>query len=264
MIEGRLAMWLAMLICLAAISVDSAAGPAQPTIETTVPHRFRGNVISSRIPGLTDKLLALTIDDGPSPNITPGILDTLKSHGAHATFFILGANAARHPELLRRMVAEGHAIGSHTYSHPIHPSREQAILELEKTAEAIQKAVGFRPSLFRPPGGNLSSWTARLAKQQGYTIVLWTISTADTATRNPATIANNIIHTPNPGDIALMHDAETKAATAEALPRILEELGEQGWKFVTIPELLAAWEGFLETHPAHHPPQLGIRHRSSK
>lgn len=216
-----------------------------------VPAEFRGITISSRPRGFNEKLVALTIDDGPDSVITPKMLGILKERHAHATFFVLGASAARHPELLRRMVAEGHEIGSHTFSHALHPSREQALSELARTADAIRRAVGHGPALFRPPGGNRRSWTARMALEQGYSVILWTISSADTATHDPAVIANNVIHTPNPGDIVLMHDSSTKIATAVALPRILDELGRQGWRFVTVSEMLIAWS-HAEMTPKRH------------
>src|ERR1044071_1555862 len=103
-----------LVLSLLLLSVSVGIGQSR-THESSL-SGYRGKVISQRPRGFPEKLLALTIDDGPSPNITPRILDALKSHHAHATFFVLGANAVRHPELLRRMVAEGHSIGSHTFS----------------------------------------------------------------------------------------------------------------------------------------------------
>lgn len=219
------------------IGANASAGVAEVDLA-----QFRGKIVSRRPAGFRERFLAITIDDGPDPVITPRMLTTLKAHGAKATFFVLGSLAERHPELLRRMAAEGHAIASHTYSHALHPSEEQARQELSKTARAIRKATGREPILFRPPGGSRSSWTCRLAARDNYAVILWTLSSADTATKSPDVIANNVIHTPAPGDIILMHDSSTKAATAEALPRILEELGRAGWKFVTVPEMLEAWQ----------------------
>ncbi len=239
------------ILILAVVGLVAAQG-SQPGADWGVPAPYRGRILDHRRRGFRQKLLAITIDDGPDPVLTPRNLDTLKAHGAHATFFVLGQNAARHPELLRRMVAEGHAVGSHTYTHALHPDRSTAEQELARTAAVIQRATGRRPVLFRPSGGSRSSWTTRLALQQGYVVVLWTISSADTATHSPDVIANNIIHTPSPGDIALMHDSATKAATAQALPRILDELGRSGWRFVTVPELMRAWDA-AAPHGSHTP-----------
>jgi peptidoglycan-N-acetylglucosamine deacetylase len=199
-----------------------------------------GVVIDRRVTPAHGKLLALTVDDGPDPVITPRILDILRLHKARATFFVLGRQAERYPELLARMRAEGHAIGNHTYSHVLHPGSAQARLEQDRTEKIIRMATGTTPVLFRPPGGDLHGANTREALRRGRTVVRWTISTADTATSSPAIIANNVIHTPNPGDIVLMHDSSSKAATALALPRILSELEAKGWQFVTIPELLQA------------------------
>ena len=210
------------------------------------PLSLKGRVIAHRPAEFDKRILALSIDDGPDPVITPRILAALKAHHAKATFFVLGANAHAHPEMLKHMIADGHEIGSHTYTHALHPSREQADRELDRTGLEIKKHVGSVPTLFRPPGGNMKSWTAKLALQQGYTVVLWTLSSADTATHSPEVIANNIIHTPSPGDNILMHDSASKAATAEALPRVLDTLSKQGWTFVTVSEMVKAWDEFEE------------------
>jgi peptidoglycan/xylan/chitin deacetylase (PgdA/CDA1 family) len=91
----------------------------------------------------------------------------------------------------------------------------------------------------------------QLAVEQGYAVIGWTVSSADTTAHlAPATIAHNIIHTPNPGDIVLLHDGGGHGATAQALPQILKELGAAGWQFVTVPELLRAWDQWLATNPA--------------
>src|SRR2546423_5653041 len=167
---------------------------------------YHGKIVSSRPRGFHERVLALTIDDGPDPRITPIMLKTLKDHRAKATFFVLGGSAAMHPELLRQMIADGHAIGSHTYTHALHPTYAQAEQELSKTAAMIRHATGRFPDLFRPPGGDRRSWTTKLALQQKYAVILWTLSSADTATKSAEVIANNVIHTPAPGDIILMHE----------------------------------------------------------
>lgn len=208
----------------------------------TVPERYRGQILRKRVRYFPHKLLALTFDDGPDPQITPQVLKALDEHQAHAIFFVLGQCAKQHPELLREIVAAGHALGNHSYSHPAQPSAEQAVRELEKTEQIIRAATGRKTSLFRPPYGITDNALTRRALAQGYTAVLWTISSADSRPIGPEVIANNVIHTPNPGDIVLMHDGSGHYSTAHALPRILEELGQAGFKFVTLPELMRAWE----------------------
>ncbi len=220
----------------------SAALPADLGLgDWTVPERYRGELVTKRVRYFPRKLLALTFDDGPNPTITPQVLKTLAAHHAHATFFVLGENAEGHRGLLRQMADAGHAVGSHSYHHLYKASTEVAKWNLEKTAAVIERSTGRRPTLFRPPGGFTNGALARLAREQGYAVILWTISSADTTKIGPPVIARNIIHTPNPGDIVLMHDGSGHARTAQALPQILEELGAAGFQFVTVPELLRAW-----------------------
>src|SRR5258708_425634 len=144
------------------ISLVSFLGACVAVGQPEEPAIIHSRVISHRPNGFNRKLLALTIDDGPDPNITPKMLAALRNHHAKATFFVLGSLADRHPELLKQMVAEGHEIGSHTYTHALHPSREQAVAELGKTAAALNRATGQIATLFRPHGGNMKSLTPKL------------------------------------------------------------------------------------------------------
>jgi len=226
-------------------AVQGSQQPVTPVF-LPVPRRYRGEVIRSRVRYFPERLLALTFDDGPSESVTPRILDALREHGAHATFFELGSSIEGSEELTRRVFSEGHAVGSHSYSHPSSTPPGKATSELRRTAELIEKCTGHKPQLFRPPYGIVKGNLNRTALAEGYTSILWTISSADTDSRATVeTIANNVIHTPNPGDIVLMHDSASHADTAAALPRILEELGAAGFRFVTIPELLGAWHRWL-------------------
>jgi len=187
------------------------------------------------------KLLALTFDDGPDPRITPTILKALQAFHAHATFFVLGRNARRFPNLVRAEAEAGHCVGSHSYSHPAYTNSRQAIQELDATQRAIADAAGAPPTLFRPPYGITRGQLAVTARRKGYAVITWTISSADTRPISPEQIAKNVIYTPNPGDIVLMHDGAGHRATAAAVPLILKALSARGWRFVTVPELLQAW-----------------------
>lgn len=228
-------------------ALEPGPSPQEPEAATavadwTVPERYRGEILRQRVRYFPHQLLALTFDDGPDPQITPKVLKALSEYDARATFFVLGQCAEQHPELLHDIVAAGHALGNHSYSHPARPSAEQAIAELEKTEQIIQQTTGRKTSLFRPPYGITDNALTRRALARGYTVVLWTISSADSNPIGPEVIASNVIYTPNPGDIVLMHDGSGHHRTAEALPRILEELGEAGFEFVTLPALMRAWE----------------------
>ena len=116
----------------------------------TIPERYSGQVIRRRLRTFEPKLLALTFDDGPDPKVTPKILESLRKHNARATFFVLGSNAARHPELMREIADQGHAIGSHTASHLKKPSAARAVKELDWTESVIAETTGRRTA-FRPP-----------------------------------------------------------------------------------------------------------------
>jgi peptidoglycan/xylan/chitin deacetylase (PgdA/CDA1 family) len=212
--------------------------PPQPA---GIPKQYRGRIIAKRVRYFPSKLLALTIDDGPDPQITPIILKTLKQYNARATFFVVGRKAKAYPALVKREVAEGHAVESHSWSHPASTSPARAASELANTAAIIQKLTGRKPELFRPPYGITNGNLSKLAQKQGYGVVLWTISTADSNPIGPKVIARNVIHTPNPGDFVLMHDGAGHTATAQALPQVLRELSAEGFQFVTLPELLRQW-----------------------
>lgn len=231
----------------AALAPPGAASLPPPATAFSAPHwtlpeQFRGQIVAKRVRFFPRKLLALTFDDGPDPELTPRVLDLLAEYHAHATFFVLGEAAEGQGDLLRRMAAEGHTVGVHAFSHIARATPEQAAASLDRTAAIIEKATGRRPTVFRPPYGITDSNLTRLACQRGYAVILWTISAADTRPIAPAVIARNVIHTPNPGDIVLMHDGSGHQATVEALPQILRELGQAGFQFVTVPELLRAWD----------------------
>lgn len=236
---------------VAAPATAPGASPSSPAAASAaLPARYRGQVVRHRVRYFPRKLLALTFDDGPDPAITPRLLATLKKHGAHATFFVLGRCASKQLALVKQAAREGHAIGNHSYSHPQSTSPAVARQELQRTAALIKQATGHQPRLFRPPYGITTGNLCREAQREGYTAFLWTISSADTRPISSATIARNIIHTPNPGDIVLMHDGAGHRATAGALDQILTELGAAGFTFVTLPELLSAWDRYLAEHPA--------------
>ncbi len=226
---------------------DSATEGDKAHGDWSVPASYAGRIVDARVRFFPKKLLALTFDDGPDPNVTPLILDTLKEHNAHATFFVLGSYAERHPDLVRRIADEDHAIGNHSWSHAKQFSAAEAHNELHNTAALIEKLAGRPTMLFRPPYGLTKSKYSELALQDGCTGVLWTISSADSRPISADVIAHNVAYTPNPGDIVLMHDGPGHSATGKALPMILAKLEGDGFEFVTLPELLRAWDAWEPT-----------------
>lgn len=223
-----------------------------PAMASAPANRFAGTIVSKRIRHYPNRILALTFDDGPSPDLTPRILSTLTTYHARATFFVLGPLAARHPELVRRAVAAGNEIGVHGWSHKAHLSDSDGVREVSRTIDVIRKVTGQTPHVLRPPYGLRHSSIAREGIRRHMAVILWTISSADTCRVGPDVLANNVIHTPYPGDIILMHDGAGHRATAAAVPAILRTLTAQGYRFVTVSELLDAWS-------AWHPTPAGPR-----
>jgi peptidoglycan/xylan/chitin deacetylase (PgdA/CDA1 family) len=195
-----------------------------------------------RLPG-GQREVALTFDDGPSVPATGRILDILREQHVHATFFVCGASAQRHPDLVRRIVAEGHALGNHTYSHPyLHlKSRPRIADEIDRTQEILERITGRRPEFFRPPYGVrwFSLWP--LLRQRGLTMVLWSDWGHD-GQADPRRTVQETLDRLKPGAIILLHDgfealpdAQTdRSATVAALPGIIEGARRAGYAFVAL------------------------------
>lgn len=192
-----------------------------------------------------EKLIALTFDDGPDPADTPQILDLLKQYDVKATFFLIGTKAERYPELVQREAAEGHELANHTYRHTYFNKKipERRIRdELTKAQDAIHRISGQKPHLFRPPGGYYNETLVQTAKKEGFTVIMWSwhMDTLDWDTPGVNKITSKVLNNARNGDIVLFHDyVEGKTETIEALKKILPELKQRGYRFVTVSELLS-------------------------
>lgn len=192
--------------------------------------------------------VALTFDDGPDPRWTPQVLDILKQYGVKAVFFVTGANAEKHPELLRRILREGHEIGSHTFTHSnlAVVSDRQVELELNATQRVIESATGRSTHLFRPPYEADSRpedpeqlRPIQIAQDMGYLTVFERIDPEDWEKPGTEEIVRRVRQQREAGSIILLHDAGgDRSQTIAALPTILEELRERGDKVVPLAELL--------------------------
>jgi peptidoglycan/xylan/chitin deacetylase (PgdA/CDA1 family) len=183
--------------------------------------------------------IALTFDDGPHQKLTPRLLDLLAEHHIHVTFFVIGENAAEHPEILQRAVREGHEIGNHTWSHPnlAKMTDENVRSQIQHTEEAIRSAIGSQPTLFRPPYGSVTAHQKRFIHDElGYEIILWEVDPLDWKNPGPNVVSSRILKETRPGSIVLAHDIH--AQTIQAMPATLTELEAKGFKFVTVSELL--------------------------
>ena len=192
------------------------------------------------------KQVSLTFDDGPNEPFTSRIADILREYGVKATFFVIGSNCKRFPDALRRLTADGHEMGNHTWTHEVLPlkSPSQIEQELEDTSEAISQITGKRPTLFRAPHGWRNPWVGRVARKCGCTPVAWTLGVWDTDRPGTDVIVNRTLKGVEDGCVLLVHDGrgvEEKADSGQlvqALPAIIAELQRRGFRFVTLSEMM--------------------------
>lgn len=204
--------------------------------------------VPSVIPGSPSVLMdtiGLTFDDGPDHH-TPYFLECLASYGLKSTFFVVGEQVERSPEMLRRIVAAGHEVGVHCYRHLPYPRRHDtdAADDLLRARTVIEDVGGIRPTLFRPPYGLFSRAVAQEAARQDLEKVLWSRAGFDWGSRaTPESVARNI-GVPGAGEILLLHDSERYGAAGsyrsslEALPEVIERVREQHLGFSTVSGLL--------------------------
>ena len=181
------------------------------------------------------KVVALTFDDGPNPATTNQALDTLSKYGIKATFFVLGKNVSGNEEILKRMKADGHVIGNHSWSHPVLSklSLDEAKKQITDTEDALTKVLGSSSKLMRPPYGAI---TDDIRKSLDLSFIMWDVDSLDWKSKNEASILTEIQREVKNGSIILMHDIH--AETVNALPKVIDYLKGQGYDFVTIPDLL--------------------------
>jgi peptidoglycan-N-acetylglucosamine deacetylase len=180
-----------------------------------------------RLPDAAEPTIYLTFDDGPIPEVTPWALDTLRAYGARATFFCVGENAERHPDLLSQALAEGHAIGNHTYNHL--DGWKTPTLAYAHNVRRCARAVPSR--LFRPPYGKLlprqSAWLRR-----HFQIVMWDVLSGDYDPRfSPQECLRHVTRHARPGSIVLLHDSlKAERNLRQLLPAALQFFREKGWR----------------------------------
>ncbi|WP_197046731.1 polysaccharide deacetylase family protein [Oceanobacillus salinisoli] len=190
----------------------------------------------------SEKRIALTFDDGPEVTYTTQILEILREKDVKATFFVVGERVRKYPEQLRQMYQDGHAIGNHTWDHPHLPElKDQEFIEnIQSAAEEIERVIGVKPTLFRPPYGEIKERRLEWLEKQGYQTIMWTADTKDWSEISAEEIVSKVMKEANPGVIVLQHNyhASGPFETVQALPRIIDELRTQGYEFVTVSELL--------------------------
>lgn len=231
--------WPALLAGAACVLLiaDGIARPASALFYPTVTHGPRDR-----------RRVALSFDDGPDPRVTPLVLDALASSGAHATFFVIGRSCAAHPELARRIVAEGHVLGNHSWQHSRWQNfrfRKWQGEEIDRCQRAIAAVAGkaFAP-LYRPPVGLKIGELGRALWRRRLVLVAWSLHSRDTRLAGPEEIAQRVLERVRSGDIVLLHDGHDRPGKhrpfcVQAVTLILLGLRQKGLQCVTIPELLS-------------------------
>ena len=188
-----------------------------------------------RAKGLEGKCVALTFDDGPNEDCTEKLLDGLKERNVRATFFLMGQNIEGNEEIVKRMKAEGHLIGNHSYSHvQLTKAGSDAVCQaVDRTSRMIEEITGERPQYMRPPYGD---WNEELECRVGMTTVLWSVDSLDWKLRNTNRVVKRVLKDVEDGDIILMHDIFP--TSVEAALEIVDTLTKRGYTFVTVDELL--------------------------
>jgi peptidoglycan/xylan/chitin deacetylase (PgdA/CDA1 family) len=194
-----------------------------------------------------DRAVALTFDDGPNEPYTSRVLSILKQQHVRATFFVIGERVRRDPALLAQMVGEGHVVGNHSDTHPFglafeSPARIRA--EIDHAERSIHDATGIYPRLFRPPQGLRSPWLMQIAEGDSLDTVTWDDSPTDWNRLSPRQLSDRIVSNAHPGAIILLHDGlnlvpgANREVVVDGLASVIERLRAQGYRFVTVPELL--------------------------
>jgi len=205
----------------------------------------------------TQRIVALTFDDGPNPDCTPLILEILAHYHVKATFFSLGENVVSYPELARKVHKAGHAVGNHTFTHRrlVGCSPATVVRELSQCQRALREVTGAVPRIMRPPSGAQDLTSYLTARIMGYRVVTWSVSGKDCLGDPAPVVTERILAEIQPGGIITLHDGwepphnqvegqpehnlfQDRSPTIEALPTIIEHLQTEGYEFVTLPEMI--------------------------
>lgn len=189
----------------------------------------------------SEKVVALTFDDGPEKDATQQTLDILKEHNVKATFFLIGSRIEANPELAKQVVAAGHQVGNHSYSHERMVFRHSTFYEQElaKTDAAIRSAGYQGDIVFRPPYGKKFYGLPLYLAMQGRQTIMWDVEPESTGVESAEQMVDTALADTKPGSIILLHTmAASRKASRDAVGPIIEGLKAQGYRFVTVDELV--------------------------
>jgi peptidoglycan/xylan/chitin deacetylase (PgdA/CDA1 family) len=181
-----------------------------------------------------NRAVHITFDDGPHPAATPRVLDILMKRNIRATFFLVGANVQRYPEIASEIVRLGHTIGNHGQTHRplIFKSFSSQQQEIQRANEAMKEILDLRPSFFRPPYGYFDTRTLRLARTEGQKVVMWDVDAHDFSSTRPDHIPATVSKRASHGSIILLHDNESTASTIELyLAPLIDQISDRGLEF---------------------------------
>jgi len=214
---------------------DDLIATPTPVSSASTPLPMLTNITSAPRDG---SAVYLTFDDGPHPTYTIQILDLLARYNAKATFFVLGEAVERNPQIVQRIVAEGHSLGNHTYFHEALPRETDDVVvqTLSATNNAIARATGRTSTCMRPPYGSLDDRTLQIVRNQGYSVSMWEVDSSDWKYSDAYTIAAGVLRDTNLGNRVLFHDGPSnRAATVAALESVLSVLSQRGVTFAALP-----------------------------
>jgi peptidoglycan/xylan/chitin deacetylase (PgdA/CDA1 family) len=221
---------------------SQAAVPAQPAGNTqpAPAQSTPGKQVTFNSVYVDQPYIAITFDDGPHATLTPKLLDMLAARRLKATFFIIGQNGAEYPDIMKRIVREGHELANHSWSHPnlAKMSDDAVRAQMQKTDEVIQAAAGKRTTLMRPPYGSITPRQKEWINQEfGYRTIIWDVDPFDWRRPGAGVIRDRIVNQTQPGSIILVHDIHP--GSIDAMPETFDQLTAKGFKFATVSELLA-------------------------
>jgi peptidoglycan/xylan/chitin deacetylase (PgdA/CDA1 family) len=217
---------------------DTPMGRWPDAVAPLAPPRTMGPAFHSA--AISSPHLTLTFDDGPHGSLTPRLLDLLARRRVKCTFYVIGRNVEAYPEIARRIVAEGHEIANHTWTHPqlSRLSAERVAEELRRTHETVLEVTGVRMTNLRPPYGAFNDSVRRVAfDRHGYDTIMWSVDPLDWKYRNASRVTRELVKGAAPGAVLLCHDIHP--STVAAMPSTLDQLLGRGFQFVTVAELMA-------------------------
>ncbi|MDX2974160.1 polysaccharide deacetylase family protein [Kribbella solani] len=232
-----LAMMLVVSTVIGIVVVAAAKSPAGPNAPGAAADPKAPAAVTPSTTPLPAKYVVLTFDDGPDAEYTPKVLGILAAYEAKATFFEVGENVRRHPELTKKIHQAGHSVQNHTWSHAdlrkLSPAGFQQ--QVGSTDQAIRAQTGSTPACLRPPYGGVSAAVRQRAKAMGKDLVVWTVDSRDWTKPGATAIVQRVLKNVHNGSVILMHDGGgNRSQTVAALPAILKSLKAQGYGFRTL------------------------------